>query len=1393
MIHYSEDRKYEFRRSTIEGQLRMYEQHPDRSERSATLWHAWSQNKRWLMRLLELTIASFPTYSVHNASHAEAVLYNIERVLGEKRIQDLSATDCFAILHTVYVHDIGMAIMASDRDRIVKSDDFIDLVEELALGADVDLKKAAEFLKKDCYRDEKKTECDYEGEEYYHNKQKLYSDKLNTYYAVIHLLAEFQRKEHGSAAASRIRTWIEDGDKLQSEFAMSGIPMRIFFRIAECASLHTDWEFRHILDLPKEENGYESDMLHPRFVAVLLQIGDALDIDNDRFHPFAQAFMGKLPMQSQIHYDKHLAIRTLKITPEEIVVEADCKTRDTLRLVRNECDVLEMFLKSSSYYWSQIAPTGFSGALPSLRPPKLLLNGQIIPLDLAMMRFQISEKKAFSLLQGENIYSGYFPFVRELVQNAIDTTKIQCYQDYLTSSKRRYKTISNTDEILSIADFLSIINPLEYPIELEIKCAREEASGEWILTDFDKLPEEDDESGNYGIIFTIRDYGTGIDRETLRAISNVGTSYKKRKKLIKKMPNWLRPTGEFGIGLQSVFLVNDKFYCETYVRSGERYKIEFRTGATGEKGYINVEPKNPEKESMAYGTEFQIFINHNKKRVRDAITDAWLGYDPFEQGYEKDRLKREIIQLSSQILLDIDKQLEDMLFPVYAHTDFKMEEKLVNKMSKIVFDDSQQREKFCPEKLKERVCWMYECNEFVQDGSKRQFAIKNGICMVDLDNMKIHLWLEDISVSAQIGVNRIISNILEENRELCRISFKGILTEYQEITNDFELLESIDLFGRHSEKSILHLSRNGFTEAGEEYIHETVIPKVLEALYDALKSMAEINYGCNEKGGGLSDVAEEKFEAALEKALQRNKSDLKWKRQLLGYSLFYHFYMLERDKADLPYESSKSARLTKEWEKVLEAICRLAKHYREKLIHAGITDVINNLEIMEVRVNWKNGSCLELGSKHISIADFFHRKKYFWALSDRRHSGDAWANYLLQVDRSVDRAEKIVSDSWAETALEDMKRNMEEKVASAQGKLIQWIMKLVPVTCNFSDFSGNTRIHILSGKPSGSIIYNQNAKYMLLRRMAERNTRRNARRMASYVWYGYELLAVPTVQEDVCLICENYVYANRNKMFLPCLGETAGKLIALVENETDAGEESMKKIEKLEKVENLLENCLVLDGSYYKANEERRKCMEDARWAFGRSVRKSISEEAFLNRVQTYYDTLLKREAKRMKCPEADCMLALPKETDLETLRDEVYKGIMEMIGEKSEEGFDKLNNLENISEFLLGKIQKVCFNCYIWLEHWEMWKSEYIGEYVKHIRRDEWENAQPGKNLIEWTSKVGKADADAVKEQYDMLWDEIEVIVTERKARQIRLEKQFRNYDQISDIHKCVKSEEKG
>ena len=90
------------KRLTIERQLEKYYEKEKHAERNAVLWHAWCQNKRWFSQLLETTLGSFPSYSRHDESHAQTVLHNIELILGEDRIRELSASDCFMLLHTVY-------------------------------------------------------------------------------------------------------------------------------------------------------------------------------------------------------------------------------------------------------------------------------------------------------------------------------------------------------------------------------------------------------------------------------------------------------------------------------------------------------------------------------------------------------------------------------------------------------------------------------------------------------------------------------------------------------------------------------------------------------------------------------------------------------------------------------------------------------------------------------------------------------------------------------------------------------------------------------------------------------------------------------------------------------------------------------------------------------------------------------------------------------------------------------------------------------------------------------------------------------------------------------------------------------------------------------------------
>ena len=123
-----------------------------------------------------------------------------------------------------------------------------------------------------------------------------------------------------------------------------------------------------------------------------------------------------------------------------------------------------------------------------------------------------------------------------------------------------------------------------------------------------------DKSWEYGVKVSIRDFGTGIDKESILNIAKVGNSRRREHYMIKDMPEWLKPTAEFGIGLQSAFILTDTFKCDTFLRSGEKYEITFSSVKSAYyEGYINVRPS--QKDKSYYGTCFEVFIPEKKENL----------------------------------------------------------------------------------------------------------------------------------------------------------------------------------------------------------------------------------------------------------------------------------------------------------------------------------------------------------------------------------------------------------------------------------------------------------------------------------------------------------------------------------------------------------------------------------------------------------------------------------------------------------------------------------------------------------------------------------------------------------------------------------------------------------
>lgn len=874
-------------RLTIEGQLEHYYQKDKHAERNQILWHAWCQNKRWLSQLLEITMGSFPAYSRHDESHAKNVLHNIEMILSEERIKELSASDCFILLHTVYIHDIGMVITYEDRNAIVNNDRFIDMIKKMEDENDPVFQRAIKALQKRDYS----YHGDADKEE---QLKKLYTDKLAVYYAILHLIASFRRPEHGELSNKRLEEWTLKSEKLGSGFSMAGIPQRIFLWISKCAGLHTASTFEHIMELPQEDNGYASDYLHPRFVAVLLQLGDILDMDNNRFHPLTRECIGALPELSERHYEKHQAIRRLYIKRDKISIEADCASQEALRLVRKECDMLRDILTEAGYYWSQICPEKFSGSLPTIESVKLYLQGFQIPEELVTTQFKISQKKAFAILEGSNVYRDQFVFLREFLQNAIDASKIQYWNECIRT--RGYFESKDSMKKMSPNELEDILSTNVFPIEIEMEIAKQN-DGKVILPIEEKDIKDLLNSGEnglltYGVKVRIKDFGTGIDKESIKEIARVGDSRKRDQYIIHEMPEWLKPTAEFGIGLQSAFILTNTFKCNTYTRSNEKYEITFSTVKSNYyEGFINVRPVEKfEDKDNSYGTCFEVFVPVQKKLVHELCPAAWDGKDYFDKNYEELRPLRHAAELLAQMALYLDSIIGEHLFPIhltanesrYVTIPLNLSEKnqikklnyLLKKEDNRLEETGSQRkcgevseEKFknvasknFDEKITETMVKLFSKRDWERSGKTWAFYFKkyekneseivvekteDAIALLDCRDGHLYYWDNHLCTFCLINM---VNFLLLEKRQIensdkdCEKTLPGVTIYYKGIILDEielpgignELLQCVDIKGK-LEREYVSLSRKGFTEKGKNYFLQKIYTPLLNSVLKTLK------------------------------------------------------------------------------------------------------------------------------------------------------------------------------------------------------------------------------------------------------------------------------------------------------------------------------------------------------------------------------------------------------------------------------------------------------------------------------------------------------------------------------------------------------------------------------
>lgn len=544
------------------------------------LYSSWIVLRRVLSSTLENITLYYPHYTSHDASHSETILINLERFLGNNSIQSFSPTDTWMMLVSAYAHDLGMVLRYDEVKSVWKSEEFIEFLKR---EASVDDKKMKQYAQEVLYSNDK--------------GNKLFDE----FWKIIYLTAEFFRKKHAQKSANIV---CDDGKKWPSiDFSVSGlIPSRIVHVLGDIVTLHES-DFQNIIhELKYEVNGIGTDFLHPRCIAALLRIGDLLDLDNGRFKEENQVLLGPLPDKTIFNMKKHQVVSNFLAKEGKILVEADCDDYETYDTLQAWCNYLASDIKSICLYWNEIMPRECTTKFmfPDIN---LKLYGNVMS-ETELYSFHIPVDDVMKLIQGNGMYSSDYTFFREFIINAIDASKLRFWK---MVNLGVYPEIKKSDTQICLPDIITEEIAEKFAVEIDISYESEEGSNPYFF-------------------IKISDHGIGIDDEAIKEMAKPTKSWRDRdrwKSFIEAMPKWLQPSGEFGVGLHSVFMYVNQISCNSCSINDVAKKIIFNEKASDHK--IVYYPLENYEDDV--GTTFFIKIPEKLCQVEESNNNIKFKFD----------------------------------------------------------------------------------------------------------------------------------------------------------------------------------------------------------------------------------------------------------------------------------------------------------------------------------------------------------------------------------------------------------------------------------------------------------------------------------------------------------------------------------------------------------------------------------------------------------------------------------------------------------------------------------------------------------------------------------------------------------------------------------------------
>lgn len=490
---------------------------------------------------------TFPHYTRHTIEHSEEIIVQLSRLLfrdahGNEPTIDLSGVEAYILVAAAYLHDAGMVASDSEKEQILKEDGW-----------------------------RRWTSGDGDATERWRNIQEFRTghepanEDIRNFIADLetrHLIAEYVRRVHHERSGDVIR----DHQAALGRFAFDDPELQT--AITEICVAHG--LLRNRLDdrirfpLLRQIRGEDVNL---RLLAILLRLGDLLDLHSSRACPLLLNAACPLSPESYAHWTQYKRITHRAFSPDVIEIRAECETAEEHRVLRDWCQWIVDEV--------QAAPQLLAGAPrhSEWTPPSARMSGDnpticIEPAPGATYRprdwrFELDETEVFKRLISD-VYEHPWAFLRELIQNALDAMRCQMYEDLKADKRDMPLSPTKVPEDIRKSYRLKIV-------------AREE-----------KVRNEHTDQEEIRQVVIVEDCGIGMDEEVItQHFLQVGRSYYTSENFRRRYR--FTPTSRFGIGFLSVFAVSDRVAVKTLKPSSPNHDGPLRLTLKGPRNYLVVE------------------------------------------------------------------------------------------------------------------------------------------------------------------------------------------------------------------------------------------------------------------------------------------------------------------------------------------------------------------------------------------------------------------------------------------------------------------------------------------------------------------------------------------------------------------------------------------------------------------------------------------------------------------------------------------------------------------------------------------------------------------------------------------------------------------------------------